>query len=273
MRAAHGRRDADPGRGARRAGARRGASRSSARDEGRGAGRDRATSRRSRTSPTTARRATRCSTADFVTTDDGTGVVHTAVAFGEDDFQLGERYGLTVQNPVRPDGTFDERIEPFAGPLREGGRPRHRQGARASRAGCSAPRGTSTPTRTAGAATRRSSTTRRRRWYVKTTAVQRRAARRERGGQLVPRPHQARPHGQLARGQRRLGAVARALLGHAAAGLALHGDGSTCTASARAPSCAELGAAAARATCTGRTSTTSRSRAPTAAPRCAACPS
>jgi isoleucyl-tRNA synthetase len=54
-------------------------------------------------------------TADFVTTDDGTGVVHTAVAFGEDDFQLGLRYGLKVQNPVRPDGTFDERIGPFAG--------------------------------------------------------------------------------------------------------------------------------------------------------------
>ncbi len=53
--------------------------------------------------------------ADFVTTEDGTGVVHTAVAFGEDDFRLGERYGLKVQNPVRLDGTFDERIEPFAG--------------------------------------------------------------------------------------------------------------------------------------------------------------
>ena len=54
-------------------------------------------------------------TADFVTTDDGTGIVHTAIAFGEDDFQLGERYGLTLQNPVKLDGTFDERIEPFAG--------------------------------------------------------------------------------------------------------------------------------------------------------------
>ena len=52
---------------------------------------------------------------DFVTTDDGTGVVHTAVAFGEDDFRLGERYGLTVHNPVRPDGTFDDRITPWAG--------------------------------------------------------------------------------------------------------------------------------------------------------------
>ncbi len=53
--------------------------------------------------------------ADFVTTEDGTGVVHTAVAFGEDDFALGERFGLTLQNPVLPNGTFDERIEPFAG--------------------------------------------------------------------------------------------------------------------------------------------------------------
>jgi isoleucyl-tRNA synthetase len=53
--------------------------------------------------------------ADFVTTEDGTGIVHTAIAFGEDDFQLGERYGLTLQNPVEPDGTFDERMGPFAG--------------------------------------------------------------------------------------------------------------------------------------------------------------
>src|SRR5438874_2452054 len=34
---------------------------------------------------------------------------------GEDDVRLGEKYGLTVQNPVRPDGTFDERMGPFAG--------------------------------------------------------------------------------------------------------------------------------------------------------------
>jgi isoleucyl-tRNA synthetase len=53
--------------------------------------------------------------ADFVTTEDGTGVVHTAIAFGEDDFRLGEQYGLKVQNPVREDGTFDERVEAFAG--------------------------------------------------------------------------------------------------------------------------------------------------------------
>jgi isoleucyl-tRNA synthetase len=52
---------------------------------------------------------------DFVTADDGTGLVHTAVAFGEDDFRLGQQAGLRVINPVRLDGTFDERIGPFAG--------------------------------------------------------------------------------------------------------------------------------------------------------------
>ena len=56
-------------------------------------------------------------TADFVTTEDGTGLVHTALAFGEDDFRLGEEHGMTLQNPVRPDGTYDERVPDFQGKL------------------------------------------------------------------------------------------------------------------------------------------------------------
>ncbi len=52
---------------------------------------------------------------DFVTAKDGTGLVHTAIAFGEDDFRLGEQYGLKVVNPVRLDGTYDERIGPYEG--------------------------------------------------------------------------------------------------------------------------------------------------------------
>jgi len=55
--------------------------------------------------------------ADFVTVEDGTGLVHTALAFGEDDFRLGERYGMTLQNPVRLDGTYDERVPDFQGKL------------------------------------------------------------------------------------------------------------------------------------------------------------
>ncbi|MBV9465611.1 MAG: isoleucine--tRNA ligase, partial [Solirubrobacterales bacterium] len=52
---------------------------------------------------------------DFVTAQDGTGLVHTAIAFGEDDFRLGEQQGLKVINPVRADGTYDERVGPYAG--------------------------------------------------------------------------------------------------------------------------------------------------------------
>jgi isoleucyl-tRNA synthetase len=53
--------------------------------------------------------------ADFVTTDEGTGLVHTAIAFGEDDFRLGEQYGIKLQNPVDLRGRFDERVSDFAG--------------------------------------------------------------------------------------------------------------------------------------------------------------
>ncbi|CAN5483823.1 isoleucine--tRNA ligase [soil metagenome] len=55
--------------------------------------------------------------ADFVTTEDGTGMVHTALAFGEDDFRLGEERGMTLQNPVLPDGHYDERVTDYQGKL------------------------------------------------------------------------------------------------------------------------------------------------------------
>jgi isoleucyl-tRNA synthetase len=53
--------------------------------------------------------------ADFVSTDEGTGLVHTAIAFGQDDFRLGEQYGITLQNPVTLEGKFDDRITDLAG--------------------------------------------------------------------------------------------------------------------------------------------------------------
>ncbi|MFM9164105.1 MAG: isoleucine--tRNA ligase [Solirubrobacterales bacterium] len=53
--------------------------------------------------------------ASFVTAEDGSGLVHTAVAFGEDDFRLGQEAGLEMVNPVKLDGTYDERIGPYAG--------------------------------------------------------------------------------------------------------------------------------------------------------------
>lgn len=53
--------------------------------------------------------------ADFVSTEDGTGIVHIAPAFGADDYELGRAQGLPVLQPVRPDGTFEETIAPYAG--------------------------------------------------------------------------------------------------------------------------------------------------------------
>ncbi|MEK6833599.1 MAG: isoleucine--tRNA ligase [Nanoarchaeota archaeon] len=44
--------------------------------------------------------------ADFVTTEDGTGVVHTAVMYGEEDYELGKKIGLPEIHTVGQDGKF-----------------------------------------------------------------------------------------------------------------------------------------------------------------------
>jgi len=44
--------------------------------------------------------------ADYVTIEDGTGLVHQSPAFGADDLQVSRRYGLPVVNPMAPDGKF-----------------------------------------------------------------------------------------------------------------------------------------------------------------------
>ena len=48
--------------------------------------------------------------ADFVTMDEGAGVVHTAVMYGEDDFRLGSETGLPMQHTVDAEGRFVERV-------------------------------------------------------------------------------------------------------------------------------------------------------------------
>lgn len=53
--------------------------------------------------------------ADFVTTESGTGVVHIAPAFGDDDYQLGKREGVPLVQHVGMDGRFIEEVEDFAG--------------------------------------------------------------------------------------------------------------------------------------------------------------
>ncbi|HED53080.1 MAG TPA: isoleucine--tRNA ligase [Phycisphaerales bacterium] len=48
--------------------------------------------------------------ADYVTLEDGTGLVHTATGHGADDYQTGLREGLGVYCPVLADGTYDETV-------------------------------------------------------------------------------------------------------------------------------------------------------------------
>jgi len=53
--------------------------------------------------------------ADFVTLDSGTGIVHMAPAFGEDDYQVGRRENLAFLRPVDANGAFVPEVEPWAG--------------------------------------------------------------------------------------------------------------------------------------------------------------
>ena len=146
--------------------------------------------------------------------------MHTAIAFGEDDFRLGEQYGLNVVNPVRLDGTYDERIGPYAGRWVKDADPDLIEDLRAARA-AAARRGLRAllpallALRHAAALLRQAVVVHRH------EPDQGPPAGLERDRQLASRARQARALRQVARGQRRLGPVARALLGHAAAGVAL----------------------------------------------------
>jgi isoleucyl-tRNA synthetase len=53
--------------------------------------------------------------AGFVETETGTGIVHLAPAFGEDDNAVCTAAGIAGPNPVQDDGTFDARVTDFAG--------------------------------------------------------------------------------------------------------------------------------------------------------------
>ncbi len=54
-------------------------------------------------------------TADFVSTEEGTGIVHIAPAFGAEDYAVAQEYGLPLVNPITPEGTFIDKIELVAG--------------------------------------------------------------------------------------------------------------------------------------------------------------
>ncbi|HEX5132493.1 MAG TPA: isoleucine--tRNA ligase [Candidatus Krumholzibacteria bacterium] len=52
---------------------------------------------------------------DFVSLDDGTGIVHIAPAFGADDFRMHQEQGIPLIQGVLPDGTFDAAVTDWAG--------------------------------------------------------------------------------------------------------------------------------------------------------------
>jgi isoleucyl-tRNA synthetase len=52
---------------------------------------------------------------DFVTTEDGTGIVHIAPAFGDEDYQVGRKYDLPVLRPVDESGKFEEVVTDYKG--------------------------------------------------------------------------------------------------------------------------------------------------------------
>jgi isoleucyl-tRNA synthetase len=60
--------------------------------------------------------------ADFVTTTDGTGVVHTAVMYGEDDYRLGIALGLPQHHTVTEQGHFTKDVQGLAGLYAKSGR-------------------------------------------------------------------------------------------------------------------------------------------------------
>ncbi len=51
--------------------------------------------------------------ADYVTTEDGTGLVHTAPGHGLEDYLSGQKYGLDVYSPVKNDGRYDDTAPPW----------------------------------------------------------------------------------------------------------------------------------------------------------------
>ena len=199
-----------------------------------------ATSRRSPTSPPrpTARRATPCCPPTSSPPRTAPASCTPRSPSARTTSGSARSRALHVVNPVRLDGTYDERIGPYAGRwVKDADRGPDRGPARARPA---APRRGLRALLSALLALRHAAALLRQAVLVhRHHADERPPAGRQRVGQLVPRARQARALRQLAGEQRRLGALARALLGHAAAGLALRRPARR-RRSARSPSSSEL---------------------------------
>jgi isoleucyl-tRNA synthetase len=132
----------------------------------------------------------------FVTTEDGTGLVHLAPAFGADDMATSRAHGLPVVNPIRPDGRFEDDV-PLVGGMFFKDADRRLPALLALRH---------------LAAVLRAALL-----VHQDHRDQGPAARAERADELVPGDGQARALRRVAAQQRGLGAVPDPVLGHAAA--------------------------------------------------------
>ena len=204
---------------------------------------------------------------DFVTLDDGTGIVHLAPAYG--DLEVGRRHGLPTRWSVDLAGQVLPEVAPRA-------RRRARRAPTPATWFKDADEAIIRDLEAAGAMLDHGIirhaypfnwrdgqpllNVAKKSWYIRTSHAQGPPARAQRPDRLAPGPHPHRALRQVAGEQRRLGALARALLGHADAGVARRGrrDG-------RVGSVAELAELAGRdltgSTCTARPSTSSSSSA------------
>ena len=156
---------------------------------------------------------------DYVTTDEGTGLVHQATVFGADDMDSVRRNGVELVNPIDTRGRFTRRRPRPGRRVLQGRRRDHRRGHEGARRAVPA-----RPVRAqlpALLALPHAADVLRAAVLVRPhDRDQGPPARREREDELVPGPDQARPLRRLAEQQHRLGALARPVLGHAAAGVA-----------------------------------------------------
>ncbi len=209
--------------------------------------------------------ANRVVVADFVTIEDGSGIVHLAPAFGEIDREVAEQRAAAGAQPGRRRRPV-RLVRPAApGSVRQGRRPRAHRRARRQRGGSCRSSTTRTPTRTAGGAARRSSTGPSRRGSRAPPSARTRCSARTRRSAGIPSYIK---HGRF--GDWLENNVDWALSRDRFWGTPLpvwrcHDCKARHVRRARSPSSASSqGGTSPISTCTGRSSTTSRSRVPSA---------
>jgi isoleucyl-tRNA synthetase len=163
---------------------------------------------------------------EFVSAEEGSGIVHMAPAFGADDYAAGQKYGLALLRPVAPDGTFAGTTWPdIEGKLvtdqetNQAIVDRLKIDRRLLRVGRDYEHDYPFCWRCDSKLIYYARDS----WFVRTTAVKERMleVNRESGGELEPARGRRRPLRRVAGEQCGLGAVARPLLGYPVAGLGL----------------------------------------------------